>query len=276
MPVWQAFLLGVVQGLTEFLPVSSDGHLALAYQAIETRPNLAYEVFLHGATLLALLVYFRTDLLALLRSLGPKGAGTPERRVALLIVVATFVSGVVALAVSPYVEPASGSLLWTGIGFLVTAAALTLGEALARNKDPKLAEGEGDSLAPAAALGLPKAVGVALAQGAAAMPGVSRSGLTISAGMLSGLDREQAARFSFLLGIPIIALAAAKEGLDVIGGAAHLPPALPSAVGFLAALVSGYLAVAWLLGLLKRRSLIGFAVYTAVMGAASIILHFVV
>lgn len=264
MTVLQAAVLGIVQGLTEFLPVSSDGHLAVAYHFLGKSPDLAFEVFLHAATLIAMVVYFRSDIVRLLSSLLPRNAQMKaERRVVVWIVVATGISGVLALALSPHIERLADSMTWVGLGFIVTAALLTLGELLARRAARVAAPEE---------LRLPAIGLVGVMQGLAALPGVSRSGSTIAAGMVTGLSRDQSARFSFLLGIPIIALAAAKDGVDLLGGQATLPGVAASLVGFVAAGVAGYLAIAALLALVRRHSLYWFAAYTAVLGTAMLLL----
>lgn len=254
----QALVLGVVQGLTEFLPVSSDGHLALTYRLFGASPDLTFEVFLHLATLIAMIVYFRHDIVTLARSLAPAGKGTPERRLVWLIVGATGVSGVLALVMKRLVESANESLPAIGAGFLVTSALLLVAESLAwraSRREPS-------------ELGWWRTAAIAVAQAAATLPGISRSGSTISSGMLCGLSREQAARFSFLLGIPIIAVANVYEAKDVVTGAVPMPGLLPSAIGFVAAGVAGYAAIAVLLAFLRRRSLVPFSVYTAAVGAA--------
>lgn len=264
MTYLQAAILGVVQGVTEFLPVSSDGHLALVYATFGAEPSLAFEVFLHLATLVAMLVYFRADVLRLARALLPAGRGTGERRVAVLILGTNVVTGVLVLAIEPVVEPMAASLLWVGVWLLATSAVMALAEWRTRGTEPSR---------DAAGLGWGRALAIGVAQGAAALPGLSRSGSTISAGMLSGLSREQAARFSFLLGIPIIAVANLKSAYDLLTGSPAFPSAGVAAVGFVAALASGYAAIAWLLGLVRRHSLLGFSVYTALMGTASIVIY---
>lgn len=261
MGVVQALVLGIVQGLTEFLPVSSDGHLALAYRLFGSAPDLTFEVFLHLATVLAMIVVFRADIVTLARSFGPKGKGTAERRLAWLIVIATGVTGVLALAMKSVVEKANMSLLWIGLGFLVTAAALVVAEFAGRRAERRAPED----------LGWPRAAGVAVAQALATLPGISRSGMTISSGMLAGLDRPAAARFSFLLGMPIILAANIFEAKDVLTGAAPMPSPLVSAIGFLAAGISGYLAIRALLKFVQTRPLHVFAVYTSVMGILTIV-----
>jgi undecaprenyl-diphosphatase len=261
--ILQAAVLGVVQGLTEFLPISSDGHLAVAYRLLGERPDLTFEVFLHAATLIAMVIYFRADIVNLLSSLLPKNsARTEERRLVGFIVVATGVSGVLALALSPFIEELSNSITWVGLGFLLTAALLAIGERFSKSETA----GGTDRLR------LPGVGFIGVLQGLAVLPGVSRSGSTIVAGMLSGLSREQAARFSFLLGIPIIALAAAKDAVDLFAGHVQLPGIVPSVVGFAAAGVTGYLAIALLLSIVKRHKLYWFAAYTAVLGTAMLLM----
>ncbi|TDB39091.1 MAG: undecaprenyl-diphosphate phosphatase [Actinobacteria bacterium] len=264
MNVLHAALLGVIQGATEFLPVSSDGHLAVAYYLLGEKPDLTFEVFLHGATLLAMIAYFRSDIIRLLSSLLPANKDRKsDRRLVVLILVGTAISGVIALGMAPYIEGISASMTWVGLGFLGTATLLTLGEALSRRAA---------RLADPSDLGPLRAGLVGALQGLAVLPGVSRSGSTIAAGMFAGLSREAAARFSFLLGMPIIALAAAKDTVDLLGGNTTLPGVVPSIVGFVAAGVSGYLAIAGLLALVKRHSLYWFAAYTAVLGTAMLLL----
>jgi undecaprenyl-diphosphatase len=256
----QALVLGVVQGLTEFLPVSSDGHLALTYRLFGSMPDLGFEVFLHLGTLLAMVIYFRSDIATLARSFLPAGKGSAERRIALLIVLATAISGVLALLLKRVVLAANTSLLAIGAGFLVTSVALVAAELLGRRMTRRKAD----------ALGWPRTAGIAVAQALATLPGVSRSGMTISSGMLAGLDRHAAARFSFLLGIPIIAAANVYEAKDFFTGGANVPPALILIVGFVAAAVSGYLAIGALLKFVQTRPLHVFAVYTSVLGLLTI------
>lgn len=265
MTILQAVVLGIVQGLTEFLPISSDGHLALAYRAFGMPADLTFTVFLHGATLLAMLAYFYADIIAILRSLisrSPADAG--QRRVALLIAIGTVVSAILALGLGDLVEPASNSMLAIGLGFLATALLLGAGEwissrAAASIEDP-------------ARLTLPQAGIIGFLQGLAVMPGVSRSGSTIAAGLFSGLSRPAAARFSFLMGIPIITLATIKDFVDLVGGSITLPGIAVSACGFIAAGVAGYAAIWSLLAIVRRYSLYWFAGYTGVLGCILLLL----
>ena len=261
MQVVQAVLLGVLQGISEFLPISSSGHLRVVQEffGIADEFGLAFDTMLHVATLLAVVVYFRNDLAHMARafiSRDPELA--PDRRLALLVIVATVPTGVIGLTGGDFFETAD--MLYVGIAFLVTSASLTAADALSRK-----------SLHAAEGLGWGRAVLVGIAQGVAIMPGISRAGATMAMGLGVGLDREQAARFSFLLSGPIILLAGAKQGLDVLGGGATLPGPAASIAGFVAAAVTGYAAIAGLMAFIKRHTFAVFAVYTAVMGVSVLV-----
>lgn len=266
MTAFQAIVLGIVQGLTEFLPISSDGHLALTYKLLGQSPNLSFEVFLHAATLLAMFWYFRHDVIELLASLLPRNSERKsERRLVLYLVIGTAVSAVIALVLGPYLETFSENMVIVALGFYVTTILLVVAEALTH--------GEARVASPDRLKPLSVAV-IALFQGVAALPGVSRSGSTIAGSMLFGLRRDEAARFSFLLGIPIITLAALKDGLDVIRGASHLPGSTPVLIaGFVASGLCGYLAIWGLLRFVKNHPLYWFAAYTGVLGTVILVLN---
>jgi undecaprenyl-diphosphatase len=264
LTVLQALILGIVQGLTEFLPISSDGHLAVAYLLMGGVPNLSFEVLLHAATLLAMLTYFWADVVRLLSSLLPRNrARTDERRLVLLIAIATVVSAVVALALSDVVQPLSESVLAVSLGFLGTTALLVIAE---------IADRHGPTLDRPERLGIVQLGFVGLLQGLAVLPGLSRSGSTISGGMFFGLSRKDAASFAFLIGIPIIALASAKDSLDVLRGVSTLPGTpVALVVGFVAAGFAGYAAIWGLLKFVRTHSLYWFAAYTGVLGTAMLL-----
>lgn len=260
--VLQALVLGVVQGLTEFLPVSSSGHLVLVPEIMGwDSPGLVFDVSLHVATLVALVAYFRRDLLLLLQALLTREpALSSERRLASLIIAATVPTAAIGLALDDLFERLFEEPGAVGVFLCLTALFLAASEALSRR-----------TLKGAASLSLPRALAIGVAQGAAIAPGISRSGATIAAGMAVGLDREESARFSFLLSGPIILAATAKTALDALTGAAAVPDALFVATGFIAAAVTGYLAIAGLLAYLRNRSLYVFAAYTAVVGVAVVV-----
>lgn len=263
MGVFEATVLGAAQGFTEFLPISSDGHLWIVYRIFGENPSLTFEVFLHFATLLVLIAYFWRDIVHLLASLLPANREQhTERRLVLLIFVGTLVSGAIAAFMRSVVEAANASAVWVGLGFLLTAAFMVVAEVVLPRVKRVAATGD---------LPLWKAVPIGILQAVAVLPGVSRSGSTISGGMYSGLSRSDATRFSFLLGIPIIALATLKDGFDIITGNATLPGLGPSIAGFITAAACGYLAIWGLLRFVKRHRLYWFAAYTAVLGTAILV-----
>lgn len=260
MSLFQALILGLVQGLTEFIPVSSSGHLVIVPALLGwPEPSVAFDVFLHGATLLAVIVYFRQELIQLATGWAQPG---PERRLLLLLVIATIpaaiVGGLFERQVSEvFGEPRKVSLLLVGTG-----VALLVSELIARRRR---SDAETSHAMPALARRISPvdALAIGAAQAVAVLPGMSRSGWTIGAGLLTGLDRPLAARFSFLLSIPILAGAAAVKVPDLSGtgmGTGAL------AVGGLAALVSGYVSMRGLIAYLQRRGLYPFAVYCVIAG----------
>lgn len=261
MQVVQAILLGIVQGISEFLPISSSGHLRVVQElfGIVDEFGLAFDTMVHVATLLAVVVYFRRDIAHMARALlSTDPALAKDRRLAWLVIIATIPTGIIGLAGSGFFE--SADMLYVGIAFLFTSAALTTAELLSRR-----------SLHAAEGLGWKRAVLVGIAQGIAIMPGVSRAGATMAMGLGVGLDREQAARFSFLLSGPIILLAGASQAVEVFSGQAALPSLAASVAGFIAAAVTGYAAIAGLMAYLKRHSFAVFAVYTALMGVSVLV-----
>lgn len=266
MTFFESVILGVVQGLTEFLPISSDGHLALTYRLMGRAPSLSFEVFLHAATLLAMFWYFRADVWHLLSSLLPRNAERKaDRKLVAFIMLATAISAVIALVLSPHLENLSENMVAVAGGFFLTTILLVVAEAFSH--------GVSRIESPDRLQTLPVAV-IAVLQGLAALPGVSRSGSTIAGSMLFGLRRDEAARFSFLLGIPIITLAAAKDGFDVLQGASQLQGSIPVlAAGFVASGVAGYLAIWGLLRFVKHHRLYWFAAYTGVLGTVILVLN---
>ena len=249
-------LLGLVQGLTEFLPVSSSGHLVLAGQWLGLNPpGVLLEAMLHWGTLAAILIVFRKDIVALLKSLRGKGSVEQRKEVGFLIAGSVPVVAV-ALLFRETIQSAFSSLLAVGVGLLLTALALTLGHlARARARRPSIR--------------FPDALVVGLAQAASVFPGISRSGITISAGTTVGLTASQAARFSFLLAIPALFGAGLLHLLDALKapGSQYW---LGILVGTLCAFGSGWLALRAVLRLVKRGRFWIFAVYCFLLGAGTI------
>jgi undecaprenyl-diphosphatase len=257
----QALVLAVVQGVTEFLPVSSSGHLILVPYFLKwPDQGLAFDIATHVGTLLAILVYFRTDVRDLIVGFftgQPRSADGDynPRRLALMIVLATIPAGIAGLLFKDWVETQARSALLVAGTTIVYGLLLGFADRMGRH-----AKTLGE-------LGWQAALGIGLAQALAIVPGTSRSGITITAALLLGLTRPAAARFSFLLGIPVFTLAALKQGLDLME--TGIPPGegLPMAIGLVGSAIVGYAVIAWLLTWLRSRSLNVFVVYRLLLGA---------
>lgn len=285
MDLWQSLVLGLVQGATEFVPVSSSGHLILVPWLFNwPAGGLAFDAFLHLGTLLAVLAYFRHDLLALLvagwKSLWERKLGQdPYRKISWLILVGTIPALILGLALENFFEQVFATPQMVPLFLLVTGVILFTAERLlaARTAYSPSHDPEGrlplGSKSPGG-LSLADALIIGLAQAIAILPGVSRSGSTISAGVWRGLPRAEAARFSFLLSVPVVLGAGLLKLVDLwkFPDFADKTPSL--VVGFLAATISGYLAISFLLSFLKYRSLYPFAIYCWVVGGATLTLAF--
>jgi undecaprenyl-diphosphatase len=265
MSIWYAMLLGVVQGLTEFLPVSSSGHLVVAQNLLGfTEPELVLDVILHLGTLVAVLVHFRADIqkiaLDMLRHppIGPKGS-LPR-----LVLLATIPAVVFGLTLSSPIEALFADIRAVGFFLLCTGVVLLLPKVLSgwlekrkKQRDPNLVMGRLEALL------------IGVAQAFAILPGISRSGMTITTGILCGLDRETAGRFAFLLSIPIILGATLQQLISVENW--HLD-AMPLCLGFLASAVTGYVALRFMMRLVRAGSLSYFGPYCLVLGVIVIFL----
>jgi undecaprenyl-diphosphatase len=245
-----AMVLGLVQGLTEFLPVSSSGHLVVVQHFLAVPgASVAFDVFLHLATLLAVVVYFRKDLRAILR----------DRRRMLLLLVGSIPAGFAGVLLEDFFSRLFSSVLTVGGALLATGFILWGAERLAASyRRPRRAE----------RMTLMDAWWVGVGQAVAIIPGVSRSGTTIAVGLAVGLERETAARFSFLLSVPVILGAAALK-------LRHLPVSsltdlAPLAAGFLMAFLSGLAAIRLLLGAVRQNRLTIFSWYVWALGAATV------
>lgn len=272
----QAFVLGLVQGVTEFLPVSSSGHLqAVPFLLGWDSGSLAFDVAVHVGTLLAVVLVFRTDLLAMLRAVlrpRPGHDGARARRLVGVLAVASLPAAVVGLVLGDAIEAAFDRPLVVAAMLVATAATLWWSE----RRRTALGTTE-PAVDPDAGVlgGVPwrTALGVGAAQALAVMPGMSRSGATISAGLALGLSRAEAARLSFLMLIPVTLGAAVMTLPDL---ASPPPGSLPFgprevAVGVATSAISGVLAIRFLLALVARRDLLGFARYVLVLAAVLVV-----
>jgi undecaprenyl-diphosphatase len=264
----QAVILGVVQGLTEFLPVSSSGHLVLFQKLFGlNEPGLIFEVSVHMGTLMAVVVFFRKEIIGLLAAVGrlaatlarrePAGAilADPEVRLAALIVVGSIPTAAIGLIFNEMADRLYNSTALVGCMLLVTG---TLLWGTSRLKT------EGRSVG---AFKFPAALLIGVAQGMAILPGISRSGATIATGLFLGLDGPTAARYSFLLSIPAI-LGAQVLSLAALGG---YPPHLGIILaGTLTAAMVGYAALAFLVYIVNKNRMPLFAPYCWILGAVTL------
>jgi len=263
MTMHNAVALGVLQGLTEFLPVSSDGHLTLMPHLLPgllggESPPLAFDILVHVGTLISAAVFMRADVWQVLRGAGrlaraPRHAralwnSDPWARMAVLVTLSTAVTGVIGLAGGKVLEPLFESPRAACAGLLVTAGFLFASHAVRR---------EGKVGVEAHNMRAGTALAIGLAQGIAIAPGISRSGCTISSNLLSGASREFAFRYSFLLMVPAVALAALKHIID--GGTGSVDAG--AAVGAAAAMVVGFAALVMLRIVVVRGHLWVFGVY---------------
>jgi undecaprenyl-diphosphatase len=272
MPIPYAILLGAVQGLTEFVPISSTAHLFLAQVLLGIDNNavtLAFDIVLHLGTVLALVLATWRDLASIVSELFRWVTGRPVRdpagRALILPILVGTVPGVLAGLFLLRLFESMRTVGLIGISMVVACLYFLLAEGLAARRVGRSERG-------LASLGLADAVWVGIAQAAAGlMAGFSRSGFTISTGRLRGMRREEAARFSFVLALPIILGAGAKALLDLRGEAGRAIGFDAMAGGFLASTVVGYLAVRFLLRYLRTHTLRPFAVYMGLVGLALVI-----
>lgn len=268
MDLIRAIVLGILQGVTEFVPVSSSGHLVLVPWLLNwPEPGLVFDTVVHWGTLVAVLVYFWRDWWALIKAWvqGLVRWDWTDRNARLmwLLILGTIPAMVIGLLLEDLFESLFSQPVWVSLFLFVTAGILILSERLsARNRGVDK-------------LGWVDALLIGLGQAAAIAPGISRSGSTMAMGLFRGLDRASAARFSFLLSTPIILGAGALQLLDLFSVPDPLAQVPVLALGFVMAAASGYACISGLLRYLQRGKLYPFAVYCAVFGAFCLIVSIV-
>lgn len=256
MTTLQIVVLALIQGISEFLPVSSSAHLALAGQLIADwrDQGLAFDAAVHAGTLAAVIGYFRADLAGLARAGLGRQAAPAERRLLVVLAIATLPALLAGALLAGFIENALRAPLVIAVTTIVFGVLLGLADRYGRGQRS------------VEQIGVREAVWIGLAQMLALVPGTSRSGVTITAGLALGLSREAAARFSFLLSIPIIAAAGAWGFLTGLGDGARFEPG----VFLLGALVAGgfaWLTIALFMAWLKRFGMLPFVIYRLVLGA---------
>ena len=258
MDIIESIVLGLIQGLTEFLPVSSSGHLELAKVILGDKSvpqeSLTFTVVLHFATALSTLVIFRKEVIEILKGLF-QFKWNEESQFSIKIIVSMIPAVIVGLLFEEQLEAFfGGRIVLVGSMLLVTAALLLMADK-AKNTDKKV------SFVNALIIGVSQAI--------AMLPGISRSGATISTSVLLGVDRTKAARFSFLMVVPLIIGKVAK---DLMSGEINFSSAeiAPLTAGFFAAFISGLLACTWMISLVKKSKLSYFAIYCAIVGVIAI------
>jgi undecaprenyl-diphosphatase len=267
--ILQALIMGIVQGLTEFLPVSSSGHLVLVPflfgwdDAFIT--SLGFSVMLHLGTLVALLVYFRADWLRLvpagLATLGDRSfRGDPDRKLAWLLLASTIPAALAGFLLNDLIETTFRSVEMVVVMLVVAGIVMGVADRVGR-MDRTIA-----------GMTFPLAIGIGAAQALALIPGVSRSGISISAGRLAGLDRESAARFSFLMAAPITFGAGLYEARKLLTGEAGVEvPIAALLVGMVASMLAGLAAIHFMLRYLRTRSLDIFVLYRFALAAVVVV-----
>jgi undecaprenyl-diphosphatase len=266
----EALLLGIVQGLTEFLPISSSGHLILVpwlqdYTFLENNEdfNQTFDVALHAGTLLAAISYFRHEVVtftvAFFRSLRRRGIDTADERIAWAIAIGTIPAVIAGGLGATFIEDHLGEPWMIGIQLIVFGALLGWADRLPQTRE-------------FGQVGIRDGWWIGVAQVLALAPGTSRSGITITAARYLGFDRDTAARVSFLLLIPAVAGATVYSAYEAINDGLPDGVAGPMIVGTVAAAISGYIAIAWLLRLVRTHSYRPFVIYRYVAGAGVLLL----
>ncbi|MBT3756098.1 MAG: undecaprenyl-diphosphate phosphatase [Candidatus Cloacimonetes bacterium] len=264
MEIFKAVLLGIIQGLTEFLPISSSGHLVLAEHYLKfNNPDISFEIILHLGSLFAVLLYFHKDISSLLKSLflfkNKETIHTRNRNTIFYLLVATTVTGILGLYFEEPLTKAFSSLYIPSFMLIITGFILYIS----------------DKIEPSGIktyqLGVKKSILIGLVQAFAILPGISRSGTTITVGIFAGLDREEAARFSFILSIPAILGANIHKFSSIL----NLDRSLwvSYILGTFAAFISGYAVISFLITIVKKQKLKYFAIYCWLIAIITLILY---
>ena len=255
MTVIQGIILGLIQGLAEFLPISSSGHLVLLQRIFGLQEGtMTFDIAVHLATLIGVFFVFREDIWAIIKK--------PFGKLTLLLIAGTIPTAIIGFVFNDMIKGLFETGAGLGLGFILTGILLWYAEST-RNRNKKLNE-----------MKYIDAVVIGIAQGVAVLPGISRSGSTLAASLIKGLNREFALKFSFLMSIPVILGAALKDGYDVLKSGASLMSGieiLPLIAGMIAAVISGYLAIKFMIKILSKVSFKVFSYYVFALGGLILI-----
>lgn len=272
MTAFQAIILGIVQGIGEFLPISSSGHLIFLPKFFGWQDQgLAFDMIAHLGTLLAVITYFRHKLWVLFTSIFTDDKKHQmERRLIWLIAVSTIPAAIVGFFLGDIIETEFRSPHIIGVGLIVWGIVLGLADRYSHNINKKKKDLSEKTMLKD--LSWWQVIGMGCAQAIALIPGTSRSGITMTAGLFSGLSRKAASEFSFLMSIPIISLAAGVKLVGVVQHGANGTDPLLLFVGFLSAAVSGFFAIAILMKIIQKWSFMPFVIYRIIVGTLIICL----
>lgn len=279
MNIIQAIILGIVQGLAEFLPVSSSGHLAIIQNlfGIEMETGLLFDVLLHIGTLAAIFVVFWRDIVKLvIEFFGIIGdffrrfkdpdvivLSSAYRRFVLLILVSTIPTGIIGYFGRDFVAYASTTLLIPGIGLIITSILLFICDRI------------GDGRKGIKKITYLNAFEIGMAQGVATLPGISRSGTTIAACLILGIKKETAVKYSFIMSIPAVLGAALLEIKDVAGASIEAGTVVAYVIGMVVSAIVGYFAIRVMINVVRRKRYVYFSAYCLVIGLIAIIAYFI-
>jgi undecaprenyl-diphosphatase len=248
----EALILAVVQGLTEWLPLSSSGHLVITQKLLELDPPLIFDVMLHVGTLIVVIIVFRKDIVDIIKAVAKRDFETEEGKLALLIIVGSVPIAVIGLFFHDVIESLFSNLLAVGVALIITGSVLIFSEKRVGKRK----------------MGIPDSLLVGLAQGAALIPGISRSGITVATGLLRKIGKATAFRYSFLLSVPAVLGATVMESRDIVMGNIDMAPLF---LGATISMIVGYVSLKLLQRIIMNEKFHLFAYYCWAVGIAIIL-----